>query len=161
MHTSAAPALGADPFATSVVRCDELPWAELQLGFEIKLLRVGEGSGTYTVATRLAPGIQVPTHRHHGPVHAWTVAGQWRYREYDWVARAGDYIFEPTNSTHTLEIPAAAGEPAVVVFVIGGAQDYLDEAGNVLWTQDAEFIRALYANTLAAQGMPFPPGVLP
>ncbi len=154
-------AAGADPYATSVVKCDTLPWAELQPGFEIKLLRVGEGSGTYTVATRLAPGVYVPTHRHHGPVHAWTVSGRWRYREYDWVAQAGDYVFEPTNSTHTLEIPVDCGEPAVVVFVISGAQDYLDEAGNVLWTQDAEFVRALYENTLAAQGVPFPPDVLP
>ena len=74
MVSASAPLPGADPCATSVMRCDELPWAELQPGFEIKLLRVGEDSGTYTVTTRLAPGIQVPTHRHHGPVHA--VAGQ-------------------------------------------------------------------------------------
>src|SRR5262245_31225854 len=87
-----------DPFATSVVKWEALPWAEIQPGFEIKLLRIGEGSGTYTVVTRLAPGVSVPTHRHHGPVHAWTVAGRWRYREYDWVAQAGDYVFEPTNS---------------------------------------------------------------
>lgn len=151
----------ADPAATSVVPCDRLPWATLAPGFEIKLLRKGDGSGTYTVLTRLAPGIQVPRHRHHGDVHAWTISGCWRYAEYDWTARAGDYIYEPKASTHTLQIPESSQEPAVVLFVISQAQEYLDDAGNTLYVQDADFVEQIYRTTLAAQALEYPPDVLP
>ena len=44
-------------------------------------------------------------HRHSGPVHAFTLRGEWHYLEHDWVARPGDYAFEPPGETHTLLVP--------------------------------------------------------
>jgi quercetin dioxygenase-like cupin family protein len=146
---------------TSMVNCESIPWVELMPGFEIRLLRVGEGSGTYSVMTRLAPGIQVPRHHHHGDVHAWTISGRWRYKEYDWVAGPGDYVYEPKDSVHTLQIPEDSNEPAVALFVISGSQDYLDDAGNVLWSQTAEMVEQLYRNVLAQQGLEYPEAILP
>lgn len=159
MTDTSAPITTGGP-DTSVVVPDDLPWATLQPGMEFRPLRIGEGSGTYTVQTRFAPGTAIPTHRHHGCVHAWTVAGEWTYREYPWVARAGDYVYEAPGSVHTLEIPATATEPAVVTFVIEGAQDYLDDDGNVILVQTAETVRDFYAGQLAAEGRAWPAGVL-
>src|SRR6266851_4302426 len=45
-------------------------------------------------------------HRHPAPVHGYVIKGSWRYREHDWVARAGDYVFEPPGETHTLVVDA-------------------------------------------------------
>ena len=65
-------------------------------------------------------------HRHPGPVHAYVIRGQWRYREHNWVATAGMYVFEPPGETHTLIVDADT-EEMVTFFNISGAMIYLDE----------------------------------
>ena len=45
-------------------------------------------------------------HRHPAPVHGFVLKGSWRYLEHDWVANAGDYVFEPPGETHTLAATA-------------------------------------------------------
>jgi len=146
---------------TSMVPTAELPWAELFDGFELQLLRAGEGSGRYTVLTRMRAGIEIPTHHHHGEVHAWTISGTWGYREYPWQATVADYIYEEAGSTHTLFVPADMAEPAVVLFVIDGAQDYLDDTGEVFFTQTAEVVSDLYTQALQDRGIPVPASILP
>ena len=145
---------------TSVCRAGELPWAELAPGIEIKVLRTGEGSGRYTLMNRFAPGTVLPTHYHHGEVHAFTLDGEWGYQEYDWTARAGDYIHEAAGSVHTLTVAADAAGPATIQFVIEAGLDFLDEDGQVFHVEDAASITALYVDTLAAAGVE-PPSILP
>ena len=72
--------------ATSLCHSEELPWAELAPGIEMKVLRIGAGGDRYTLMNRFAPGTVLPKHHHHGEVHAWTIAGEWGYQEYDWTA---------------------------------------------------------------------------
>jgi quercetin dioxygenase-like cupin family protein len=38
-------------------------------------------------------------------VHAFTLRGEWHYLEHDWIAKTGDYVFEPPGETHTLVVP--------------------------------------------------------
>ena len=60
-------------------------------------------------------------HRHHGPVHAFTLRDTWRHLEHDWVASAGDYGFEPAASTtHTLVVEDDA-EGMTTLFNVTGA----------------------------------------
>ncbi len=67
---------GADAAdATSVCRSEDLPWAELAPGIEMKVLRVGAGGDRYTLMNRFAPGTVLPRHHHFGEVHAWTDRG--------------------------------------------------------------------------------------
>src|SRR5215210_3040008 len=106
---------------------EEMPWAELAPGIEAKLLRVSEQTGTYVLMNRFAPGTVLPTHRHMGTVHAFTIQGRWRYREYDWVATAGSFAFEPAGATHTLT--AEGEEDTVVLFVIEGGLIVFDDDG--------------------------------
>lgn len=148
--TDRAPAID-----TALCPTAELPWAELLPGIELKVLRTGEGSGRYTLMNRFAPGTVLPRHLHHGEVHAWTVEGTWGYREYDWTATAGDYVYEPAGSVHTLVVPDDAG-PAVVQFVIDQGLDFLDDAGDVVHREDAESITTLYLETLDSAGIARP-----
>lgn len=67
-------------------------------------------------------------HRHPGPVHGYVLKGSWRYREHDWVARAGDYVFEPPGETHTLMVDPGT-EEMITFFNVSGAMIYLDEKG--------------------------------
>ena len=41
-------------------------------------------------------------HRHTGPVWGYTTSGAWKYAEYDYVNRAGSFLYEPAGSIHTL-----------------------------------------------------------
>jgi 2,4'-dihydroxyacetophenone dioxygenase len=143
------------------VPAEDLSWALLWEGIEMKVLRRGDGTGVYTLLNRFAPGVELPKHRHVGAVHGYTIEGRWGYREYDWIACAGSYVFEPSGSTHTLYVPESADGPAVVVFVIEQALVLLDEHGNEFMTQDSATIDAMYRDCLAARGIEYPAGVLP
>lgn len=147
--------------ATSVCRTEELPWAELAPGIEMRVLRIGAGGDRYTLMNRFAPGTVLPRHHHHGEVHAWTIAGTWGYQEYDWLAGPGDYIHEESGSVHTLMVPEDSPEPAVIQFVIENGMDFLDDDGNPFHAEDATTITELYLNTLEAAGIPRPEGILP
>lgn len=74
-------------------------------------------------------------HRHTGPVHAFTLRGAWHYLEHDWVARAGDYAFEPPGETHTLVVPEHA-EEIVTLFHVTGGYTYVDPQGEAMGYED-------------------------
>jgi quercetin dioxygenase-like cupin family protein len=74
-------------------------------------------------------------HRHFGPVHAFTLRGSWHYLEHDWVAHAGDYVFEPPGETHTLVVPDDA-DGMVTLFHVTGGYSYVDPHGEALGYED-------------------------
>jgi 2,4'-dihydroxyacetophenone dioxygenase len=133
---------------------EEMPWAELAPGIEAKLLRFSEQTGTYVLMNRFAPGTVLPTHRHMGPVHAFTIQGRWRYREYDWVATAGSFAFEPAGATHTLM--AEGDEDTVALFVIEGGLIVFDDDGNYLLYEDGETMREHIRLAMEGRGQTFP-----
>jgi hypothetical protein len=67
-------------------------------------------------------------HLHPAPVHGYVIKGSWHYLEHDWVARAGDYVFEPPGETHTLMVDADT-EEMITFFNISGCMYYVDEHG--------------------------------
>ena len=149
-----------DSPATRVVPLEEVPWGELWTGIEMKMLRIGAEDGVYSVLNRFAPGTVLPTHRHLGAVHAYTIRGSWCYREYDWIAQPGDFLHEPPDSVHTLTVPASNAEPTVVLFHIEKALIVLDDDGNELLTQDGVTIDAMYRHALEARGISYPEGLV-
>ena len=153
---------GAEPgeVASSLVVQDDIPWAELGPGVEMKMLRRGMSDRVYTMMNRFAPGFVAPTHLHLGDVHAYTIAGRWHYREYDWVAGAGDYIYEPAGSVHTLVVPEDNTEPTVAIFTIAEGIELYDDDGEVFMTQNGETLDALYRAALECAGVPYPSAVL-
>lgn len=150
----------ANPGSSNVVS-DAIPWALVWEGIELKMLRVGEKSGTYTLMARLAPGVVLPKHRHFGDVHGYTISGRWGYQEYDWEASAGDYVYEPPNSTHTLSIPQDETEPAVILFVVDKGMAILGDNDEILSIEDAWSLTEIYRQALANQGESFPEEILP
>ena len=74
---------------------------------------------------RWPAGIVVPRHRHFGDVHVYTFRGRWHYKEYDWSASAGSYVFEARGATHTLVVD----EDVEAMFIVNGGQvDLGDDA---------------------------------
>jgi quercetin dioxygenase-like cupin family protein len=132
---------------------DELPFVDLGDGSSLQLLQVDVEAGLWVVRTRFVPGTVVQTHKHTGEVFAFTIAGQWKYREYPEVNTAGSYLYEPAGSIHTLTVPEDIDGLTDVWFAIYGANLNLDEAGDVVSVIDAGFIRDAYFGLCEAQGL--------
>ena len=81
----------------------------------------------------------IQRHRHAAPVTAWTLDGAWGYREHDWVARAGSFVYEPAGHIHTLYIDPEAGK-MTALFHVFGPLVYLDEQGQAVDYDDV-FLR--------------------
>ena len=73
------------------------------------------------------PGL-VNRHYHPHEVFAYTISGKWGYLEHDWVATAGDFVYESPGEGHTL-IAYESDEPMRVHFKVNGPLIWLDENG--------------------------------
>src|SRR6202021_2241250 len=82
---------------------DELPFVDIGGGNKLKVIQVKEGEGLWIVENIFQPGFEAPTPRPPGPVGGYTVSGAWKYKEYDYVNRAGSFLYEPAGSIHTLQ----------------------------------------------------------
>jgi quercetin dioxygenase-like cupin family protein len=143
---------------TAVHLGDEtIPWIDTGAGIELKVLLVREKEGLWIIRNRFQPGVRVPTHRHTGPVFGYTVAGAWRYEEYDYVNRAGSFLYEPAGSVHTLKVPDTNRETTDVWFQMYGCNLNLDADGKVEAVIDGKLVLGFYLGACEAKGLPRPP----
>ena len=129
---------------------DELPFVEIGDGNKLKVIQVDVGLGLWIVENIFQPGYTVQTHRHTGPVYAYTTSGAWHYQEYpDEVNRAGSFLYEPAGSVHTLECL----EPDTQVwFQMYGVNMNLDADGNVESVFDGPGTLEVYLALAEAEG---------
>jgi 2,4'-dihydroxyacetophenone dioxygenase len=110
-------------------------------------------SGALTVLLKGMPGAQLGVHYHTGTVRGFTIQGNWRYLEHDWVAGPGSFIFEPAGEAHTLVVTEESPAPVLILFMIDGALIYLDKPvdGTMVALEDVfsalEMFRAYYRAT--------------
>ncbi len=111
--------------------------------------------GGFSVVLKGLPGSRVGTHYHIGTVHGYTMRGNWRYLEHDWIAKPGTYIYEPAGEAHTLVITEDSPEPMVAVFVVGGGLIYLDkpEGGSFAAYEDGFTLLELTRNHYRKAGL--------
>jgi quercetin dioxygenase-like cupin family protein len=114
---------------------DERGWVPQSPAVSFKPLLLNVTQGYYINILWVRASGVLSRHRHHGPVHAFTLRGTWRYLEHDWVASAGDYAFEPAGETHTLVVPDDVHEMATLFHVTGG-YTYIDPYGVALGYED-------------------------
>ena len=134
----------------------EVPWVIVGEGIELKVLRVVRDTGVWVIRNRFAPGVAIPTHKHTGDVHGFTLAGCWHYAEYRVDYPAGTYIYEPAGSIHTLTVNADNRGPTDVLFVMQGSNLNLAPDGSVWRVDDGPTTLAVYYAICAAQGLPRP-----
>ena len=139
------------------IGADELPFAPVPDGTLLKVLQVREREGLWIIQTIFPAGYEVQTHRHTGPVWGYTVSGAWKYKEYDYVNRAGSFLYEPAGSVHTLQ---CIEDDTLVWFHMYGANLNLDADGNVESVIDGAGTLQAYYMLLEAEGIPRPTGVL-
>ncbi|WP_026989563.1 2,4'-dihydroxyacetophenone dioxygenase family protein [Fodinicurvata sediminis] len=110
-------------------------WVPQADGVWFRPLVLSVSQGYYVNLLRVRQSGILSRHRHTGPVHAFTLRGEWHYLEHDWVAREGDYAFEPPGETHTLVVPEGVDE-MVTLFHVTGGYTYVDPKGNALDYED-------------------------
>jgi quercetin dioxygenase-like cupin family protein len=143
------------------VGVDEVPWVPNPLfpGASLRLLQADVVRGVYVMAGRLPGGLAVGTHRHTGAVHMFTLSGAWRYREHEYVNRAGSYLYEPPGSVHTLEV--LPGEDVTeTLSIVYGETEYLDEHGRVQSVSNAATNLANYYEACERAGLARPTAIL-
>jgi 2,4'-dihydroxyacetophenone dioxygenase len=135
------------------IGADDLPWVDIGDGSKLKVLQVKATEGLWIVQNIFQAGYTVPTHRHTGPVWGYTISGAWHYKEYDYVNRAGSFLYEPAGSVHTLE---CLEDDTNVWFQMYGANLNLDAQGNIESVFDGPGTLAAYYALCEAAGLPKP-----
>jgi len=132
---------------------DDLPWAEMGGGNKLRLLQVNEREGLWIIENIFMAGFAVQQHRHTGPVWGYTVSGAWKYKEYDYVNRAGSFLYEPAGSIHTL---MCIEDNTQVWFHMYGCNLNLDDSGNITSVSDGAGTLQAYLAMCEAQGLGVP-----
>ena len=132
---------------------DELPFVEIGNANLLKVLQVKEREGLWIVENIFQGGFAVQTHRHTGPVWGYTTSGAWKYKESEYVNRAGSFLYEPAGSVHTL---TCIEDDTRVWFHMYGANLNLDDDGKVDSVTDGAGTLAAYYALCEAQGLPRP-----
>ncbi len=142
-----------NPYANQIahhIGRDELPWVEIGGGNKLRVLHVKRGEGLWIVENIFQAGYAVQTHRHTGPVWGYTVSGAWKYEEYDYVNRAGSFLYEPAGSVHTL---TCVENETRVWFHMYGVNLNLRGDGSVESVADGIGTLAFYKAACEAQGL--------
>ena len=132
---------------------DDLPWVEIGGGNKLRVLQVKIEEGLWVVENIFQKGFEVQAHRHTGPVWGYTVRGGWKYKEYDYVNRAGSFLYEPAGSVHTLQ---CIEDDTQVWFHMYGCNLNLDDSGNITSVSDGAGTLQAYLAMCEAQGLGVP-----
>lgn len=114
---------------------DEREWVPQAPDVWFRPLLLNTVTGGWCNLLRVRKSGVLSRHRHPMLVVGYVLKGRWFYREHDWVANAGDFVYEPPGEIHTLEVPADCDE-MITFFNISGAMIYLDENGNQTGYED-------------------------
>ncbi|NQX89171.1 MAG: 2,4'-dihydroxyacetophenone dioxygenase family protein [Halioglobus sp.] len=133
---------------------DELPWVDIGDGGQLRVLQVKPKEGLWIVENIFQAGYEVDTHKHTGPVWGYTRSGAWKYKEYDYVNRAGSFLYEPAGSVHTLQCTEDNTE---VWFQMYGSNINLDAEGNITSVVDGALTLEFYLGMCEALGHSNPP----
>ena len=135
------------------IGADDLPFVDVGGGNMLKVLQVKEQEGLWIVENIFQAGFSAPSHRHTGPVWGYTSSGAWKYAEYEYVNRAGSFLYEPAGSVHTLE---CIEDDTRVWFQIFGANLNLRSDGSIESVTDGASTLAAYHKLCEAHGLPRP-----
>jgi quercetin dioxygenase-like cupin family protein len=135
------------------IGADELPFVDIGDGSLLRVLQVKRGEGLWIIENIFKAGYEVDTHKHTGPVWGYTTSGAWKYKEYDYINRAGSFLYELAGSMHTLQ---CIEDNTRVWFQMYGANLNLDADGNITYAVDGQMTLDFYLAMCETQGLPTP-----
>ncbi|WP_255519717.1 2,4'-dihydroxyacetophenone dioxygenase family protein [Cupriavidus sp. IK-TO18] len=119
---------------TAVIDGESLPWVPFTPYSDdvlLKYFKLDPIRGEIIVLMKAPKSMQLPKH-HSGTVVVYTLEGQWKYKEHDWVAGPGSVVFETAASCHTPEVVSTDDEGGYVVTLVSVMGDlvFVDENDN-------------------------------
>jgi quercetin dioxygenase-like cupin family protein len=135
---------------------DKTPWVpwEIGEGVFIKLMKVDSVHGLMAVMLKAPPGISLGRHRHTGFVQLYTVQGAWKYKEHEWTAKAGDFVYETADSIHSFE--TMPGDEVIVFTMLNGNLEFLDDDNKILHVENWRTALNRHMRHCAKLGIPCP-----
>ena len=139
---------------TALIDVEALPWmpfAPYSDEIFIKIIKVDPIRGEWTSLLKTPPYTELPMHHHSGTVMVWTVAGSWRYKEHDWVATPGSFVFETAASRHT---PITVGDEEVITLnIVQGDWNVMTPEGAVVAIENWKSMVDRYVNYCKNHGI--------
>jgi 2,4'-dihydroxyacetophenone dioxygenase len=129
---------------------DAVPWVPLSDGKSFKPLRFLSGNRGFVELLRLEPGSAIPTHRHTGEVHAFSLEGSRQLCTGE-IIGPGDYVYEPAGNVDSWQ--NVGDVPSVVLVVVMGAVEYLGRDGNITSVYTADVLNELYRQHCAVSNV--------
>ena len=118
---------------TALIDVEALPWHPFLPYADdvfVKLIKVNPVSGEWVTLLKAPAHVQLPRHHHSGTVMVYTLSGEWRYLEHDWVAKPGSFVYETAASSHT---PVGVGNDEVITLnIVVGDWNLVTEDNQVL-----------------------------
>lgn len=144
----------ANAVGAAVTDVEALPWIPFlpySEELKLKIIRLNPVNGEWVSLLRVPAGMEMPKHYHSGTVHVYTLAGSWGYKEHDWTAGPGSFVFETAASAHT---PVAQpGEDVVTLNIVMGDWNIVDENDAVLAVENWKTMLKRYDDYCAANGI--------
>jgi 2,4'-dihydroxyacetophenone dioxygenase len=111
-----------------------IPFEPYNEAVHIKYFKLDPVRGEVIALFKALAGAELPRHRHSGTKLVYTVHGNWKYKEYDWIAHTGSIVFETACSTHTPQM--LPGEGVITLSITQGDLVFLDPRDNVLGVEN-------------------------
>lgn len=121
--------------AVAAIPDDERVWVPQAPNVWFRPLLLNTVSGGWCNLLRVRKSGVLSRHRHPMMVVGYVIKGKWFYREHDWVATEGSFVYEPPGEVHTLEVPVDC-EEMITFFNIQGAMIYLDSYDKQIGYED-------------------------
>jgi quercetin dioxygenase-like cupin family protein len=118
--------LASPEIAVVAIPQDERVWVPQAPDVWFRPLMLNTRQGQWCNLLRVRRAGVLSRHLHPNPVHGFVLKGKWFYREHEWVATEGSYVFEPPGEIHTLVVPEDTPE-MITFFNIQGSMVYLDD----------------------------------
>lgn len=127
--------LAPPEIAVKAIPEDERVWVPQAKDVWFRPLLLNRVAGQWCNLLRVRKSGVLSRHLHPNPVTGYVLRGKWYYKEHDWVAETGSFVFEPPGEIHTLTVPEDCSE-MITFFSIIGCMVYLDEENRHVGFED-------------------------
>lgn len=120
---------------TGLIDVEALPWvpfAPYSNDVFLKLIKADPVRGETITMMKAPISMELTKHHHSGTVIVYTIAGAWKYKEHDWIARPGSVVFETAGSSHAPIGIEGHGDELITLNITVGDLVYLDDNDQVL-----------------------------
>jgi 2,4'-dihydroxyacetophenone dioxygenase len=139
-------------YASKIAEGDERYWVPISETVSSKPVWISPSKNMWADVLMAKSAGLVSRHYHSHPIWAYTISGKWAYLEHDWIATAGDFVYETPGESHTL-VCYHTDEPMKVFFVVSGPLMWLDDEGKTVGHYDVHDYMAAARAHYAANGI--------